>query len=30
MGGYKEAQTESGEQKIVKNCVYARGFIIFG
>jgi hypothetical protein len=30
VGGYKEAQTENREERIVKNCMRARGYKIFG
>lgn len=29
-GGYKEAQTENREQRIVKNCMRARGYNVLG
>ena len=29
-GGYKEAQTENREQRIITNCMRARGFTILG
>jgi hypothetical protein len=29
-GGYAEATTESREQRIVKNCVRARGYTVLG
>jgi|SRR5216683_1969337 len=29
-GGYEEATTENREERIVKNCVHARGYTILG
>ncbi len=29
-GGYKEIQTENREERIVKNCMQARGFTVLG
>jgi hypothetical protein len=29
-GGYKEAQTEDREQRIITNCMRARGFNVYG